>query len=634
MPFRTPGPVGRCGLSRDVTAPGFAVAVAMAVVFQGGVFLLETATMALPVNITVLGAMLAFAGVGLAAGGWRGRLPVGRFIVLCILWLGALGLFIPFLATIEVPLQARLLSLAAILAHGTAAVILVLWVVRLPRLAESALTVGSLAAALFMVEVALEPRMSTLVGVGPSWDGPLEADDELGLVYPPYSEHRAYYPDNPRGYFKVEDLRQNPWRLRTTGARAELVEGEVDLSRVGIRIHEGGSPDGSLQVNQVGLSIRAGGRYHLSFQARADRTRQIAYGVGTGSNPLDGLGTYLHEVAELTTEPRVISSTFVASGTSHNAHIRFDLGVEPGTVTLTDIRLAQAPGFRPLEPPLTERFFVSYDVNGHGCRDRDYEVPRPADTWRILMLGDSYVMGLGVHEEDVISRRMERILNDMAAKAGAGERYEVINCGVSGFSTRDERIFYERLTDYDPQIVVLGMVGNDDRSWLEDVRLGHFYLPGRADHLSGLWNLVRRRRRSPPPSSFEGSLAEVRQLDEAVRARGGRLAVFVFRNFLLDDDPKAPVWWRAWADLVNTMRAGLEGTDIPFIDAGEDMLAEHTEQDLLVHSFDLHPNEIGHALAADAVLRMLTESGLLPLPEVGAPVPTAIAADPGSDPGS
>ena len=59
--------------------------------------------------------------------------------------------------------------------------------------------------------------------------------------------------------------------------------------------------------------------------------------------------------------------------------------------------------------------------------------------------------------------QLERRLNAAAGVRGQPIRYEVVNAGVGGYSTRQERLSYESFSSaYTPQVVLLTMVYNDD----------------------------------------------------------------------------------------------------------------------------------------------------------------------------
>ena len=57
---------------------------------------------------------------------------------------------------------------------------------------------------------------------------------------------------------------------------------------------------------------------------------------------------------------------------------------------------------------------VPVSTNSMGQRDRDFDVAKPENTVRILMLGDSLTFGWGVKIEDTPSKMLEARLNKAA----------------------------------------------------------------------------------------------------------------------------------------------------------------------------------------------------------------------------
>jgi hypothetical protein len=121
-----------------------------------------------------------------------------------------------------------------------------------------------------------------------------------------------------------------------------------------------------------------------------------------------------------------------------------------------------------LRPGATGRWFnppyeyeVDVTVNSQGLRDVERaSYDKPPDTFRILLLGDSYVEGLRVPLERTFGKVLEAELN---AGAPAGQRYEVVNAGVSGWGT-DQQLLWLRNegVKYQPDLVLLSFFpGND-----------------------------------------------------------------------------------------------------------------------------------------------------------------------------
>ncbi len=94
------------------------------------------------------------------------------------------------------------------------------------------------------------------------------------------------------------------------------------------------------------------------------------------------------------------------------------------------------------------------DVNSLGLRDRKLALEKPRDTRRVLILGDSFVFGVGLNGGERFSDLLDRSLPD---------HVEVINGGVPGWGTDQEMLFYESsLRRLRPDVVVLAFLGQND----------------------------------------------------------------------------------------------------------------------------------------------------------------------------
>jgi lysophospholipase L1-like esterase len=100
-------------------------------------------------------------------------------------------------------------------------------------------------------------------------------------------------------------------------------------------------------------------------------------------------------------------------------------------------------------------------VNSDGLRDREREKRKAADVLRVALLGDSYAEAVQVALEDAFHAVLERRLGQ--CPAAAGRRVEVINFGVSGYSTAQELLtLRERVRAYEPDVVLLLVTTNND----------------------------------------------------------------------------------------------------------------------------------------------------------------------------
>ena len=95
-------------------------------------------------------------------------------------------------------------------------------------------------------------------------------------------------------------------------------------------------------------------------------------------------------------------------------------------------------------------------VNSAGFRDREHALEKPANTRRLVLLGDSFIEALQVPFEHSLTPLLETRLRTEGAPA------EVINLGVSGFGTaREYLMLREYGARYRPDLVLLFFVGND-----------------------------------------------------------------------------------------------------------------------------------------------------------------------------
>jgi lysophospholipase L1-like esterase len=100
------------------------------------------------------------------------------------------------------------------------------------------------------------------------------------------------------------------------------------------------------------------------------------------------------------------------------------------------------------------------EINERGFRDIAHSFEKPAGTYRIAVLGDSYTAAQEVDFEARFTQVLERLLND---RTGGAKRVEVINLGCSGYGTAEELLVWRNeARRYEPDLVLLAfLTGND-----------------------------------------------------------------------------------------------------------------------------------------------------------------------------
>jgi hypothetical protein len=93
-------------------------------------------------------------------------------------------------------------------------------------------------------------------------------------------------------------------------------------------------------------------------------------------------------------------------------------------------------------------------VNSLGTRGPEFQPAKPAETIRILSLGDSRTFGWGLSEDQTYSARLGQMLQE---KVGTGRKVEVINAGVNGWSYDQMFVYFRDFgLSYHPDIVIVG----------------------------------------------------------------------------------------------------------------------------------------------------------------------------------
>jgi hypothetical protein len=95
-------------------------------------------------------------------------------------------------------------------------------------------------------------------------------------------------------------------------------------------------------------------------------------------------------------------------------------------------------------------------INSDGFRDYKYSVEKPNNTFRIIALGDSHTVGLGVELNETYSKVLEKLLNV------GRQRYEVLNLGVDGYDLIQKiEILKRKGLTYNPDLILLQYCGDD-----------------------------------------------------------------------------------------------------------------------------------------------------------------------------
>jgi len=112
-------------------------------------------------------------------------------------------------------------------------------------------------------------------------------------------------------------------------------------------------------------------------------------------------------------------------------------------------------------------YSIRIKINSMGLRDREVALQKKKNTFRILVLGDSFTFGSGVENEETFPKYLERLLNVKSNEI----KYEVINAGIFGWGTSQEYAYLkEGGIRFKPDLIILAFAPND----VEDVYYQEF----------------------------------------------------------------------------------------------------------------------------------------------------------------
>jgi hypothetical protein len=250
-------------------------------------------------------------------------------------------------------------------------------------------------------------------------------------------------------------------------------------------------------------------------------------------------------------------------------------------------------------------------INRWGMRDQEYDQMPPANTYRIALLGPSFVMGSGVADNQVFEALLEERLN-RENDGSAFAQYQILNFGVAGYSALQELFALEtRALAFQPD--ALFFVGHQleeeitARNLANRIVLGtkmpYEYLDelaGRAGVTEGMPQAEAERRLKPYGMEL---VTWTYQQVVSLAHEEGIQPVWVFLPTLETEMVTDEV-----AKLVRLAEeAGFVVLDLSDVYTNQDLAS------LIVAEWDKHPNARGHQLLADHLYEALkAKEGLLP----------------------
>ncbi len=126
--------------------------------------------------------------------------------------------------------------------------------------------------------------------------------------------------------------------------------------------------------------------------------------------------------------------------------------------SLDDVETAFTQLVPDIPPWMRARGTWHFRSNALGVRNPEIAVEKPADTLRVVVLGDSWTVGVNVDETETYPRRLEEGLR----RTFPGRAIEVINYGAIGATSYTGQRLVPRILALDPDLVVLAYAQNDE----------------------------------------------------------------------------------------------------------------------------------------------------------------------------
>lgn len=256
---------------------------------------------------------------------------------------------------------------------------------------------------------------------------------------------------------------------------------------------------------------------------------------------------------------------------------------------------------------------VRYATNWAGFRDHEFPDPAGRGAEKLLVIGDSVAMGLGVPMEQAFPQTLERLLKDDAG--GAASRQPLVyNLAVAGYSTRQEiRLLETKGLALEPDRILWNYVLNDPDT--VDGGLAFYFSAPRielvriaAAALFKSTHLVNNYRQATSLKHDYYQFIHERYA-EKTEAQFSRLGEIQRRTGVPIDVIVSPVFGYVvgepypWTHINARIRDLALHNKLGFLDLFE-VLGKHPWQEVLQD--ELHPTERGHELMAEAVFRYLT----------------------------
>ncbi|GJM16954.1 MAG: hypothetical protein DHS20C13_22810 [Thermodesulfobacteriota bacterium] len=261
---------------------------------------------------------------------------------------------------------------------------------------------------------------------------------------------------------------------------------------------------------------------------------------------------------------------------------------------------------------------ISIRTNSYGMRDDEPVISDSDPARRIVVIGDSFTFGYRVGGEDTYPNVLEKILNEQNGRT----RFEVLNLGVGGYTTRQEAIALKHKgLKWDPELIIIGYVLNDpeidslqplpaffnETKWWQHVNIFRLIakfkqiydvkMLGGGDYYIYLHKDERK---------WQSVVSGFESIKNAAKEKNIPVLLIIFPTIDNEGLRVKDGFWDSYKykDLHNKVENIADENGFYVIDL-YDYYSNYPPQDLVSTPTDNHPNELGHRIAGEAILEWI-----------------------------
>lgn len=263
-------------------------------------------------------------------------------------------------------------------------------------------------------------------------------------------------------------------------------------------------------------------------------------------------------------------------------------------------------------------------------QDYPYQVPKPADRYRIAAIGDSFTFAPYMQFTDTYVKKLEQMLN---LKTGE-KQVEVINYGVPAYSTSHEIPIVRKAITEGADLILLQITLNDPEikhhtpSGLKEHmpdRFGALSLSGTVGSLAKRWKtlafVLNRLHNTKTHQAYADYFLDLfdnprtwvpfkrsmAKLVETARQKNIPIKAVIFPLFGLPMDDSYPFF--SIHEKVDALMKELNVSSIDLSPIYKDIPLARLQ---VIPGVDRHPNEIAHRMAAEEIYLWLEGMQILP----------------------